>query len=95
MANLFTGICAGNAHRFFDTISHTACLKLGGHKHYVPIDQEPVHQSNSASTNRQEADDDVDDGWDIPGAFTIDGEVGDSASEVDLGMDDDDNEEEA
>jgi len=38
MANRFMVICARTAHCFFDTISHTACLKLGGHKSYAPID---------------------------------------------------------
>jgi hypothetical protein len=90
MANVFTGICARNTHGFFDTIAHTARLKLGGHERYVPIDQDPVFQSDAP---QEASDDDVDNGWDVPGAFTIDGEVGDSVSEMDLGMDEDEEEE--
>jgi len=51
MANVFTGICARNAHGFFDTVAHTAHLKLGGHEHFVPINQE---QSDSAAVTPQE-----------------------------------------
>ncbi|KIM76526.1 hypothetical protein PILCRDRAFT_12755 [Piloderma croceum F 1598] len=98
MANVFTGICARNAHGFFDTISHTVRLKLGGHEDYVPIDQEPMCQSDSTAIDMREAnydDDDMDDGWDILGVFTMDGEAGGSVSEVDFGIDEDDDEEEA
>jgi hypothetical protein len=91
MANVFTGTCARIAHGFFDTISHTARLKHGGYHNYVPIDQKPpLHERDTTAGDscRDADDDDIEDVWNKPAAFTIDGEEGELFTEADFGMED-------
>jgi hypothetical protein len=73
---------------FFNVTAHAVCLRLDSHKGYVPIDQKSVQESTTGADVEEGDGDDDDDGCDLPGAFTMEGEVDKlgAIADADLGI---------